>query len=164
MELNKIYKKLRSGILYLKYSLLKKDFKFQGKRYKYFIRRYNHTWGNERAIEVPLIMEAVLGFKGKKILEFGNVLSHYFSFKHDVLDKYEKGKGVINEDVCSFNSDKKYDLIVSISTLEHVGWNTGEKKDKKKIKKAIENLKKLLSPKGKIISSVPLGYNPSLDD
>jgi hypothetical protein len=38
-----------------------------------------------------------------------------------VLDKYEQAPGVINEDVVSFSPPQKYDLIVSVSTLEHVG-------------------------------------------
>ena len=42
---------------------------------------------------------------------------------HDVLDKYEKGNNVINDDVVSFSTEVKYDLIVSVSTLEHVGWD-----------------------------------------
>jgi len=35
--------------------------------------------------------------------------------------------------------------------------------DPKKILQAIENLKGLLAPKGKIIITLPLGYNPELD-
>ena len=29
----------------------------------------------------------------KKILEVGNVLSHYFRINHDVVDKYENRQG-----------------------------------------------------------------------
>jgi cyclopropane fatty-acyl-phospholipid synthase-like methyltransferase len=51
---------------------------------------------------------------------------------------------VINEDVVNFKSKKKYDLIVSISTLEHVGWD----EKPMKIPRAIENLKTLITPQG----------------
>jgi hypothetical protein len=62
-------------------------------------------------------------YKERNILEIGNVLSHYFPVNHDIVDKYEKADGVINQDVVHFYSPKKYDLIVSVSTLEHVGWD-----------------------------------------
>lgn len=95
-------------------------------------------------------------------MEVGNVLSHYGPVKYDVLDKYEKADGVINEDICTFPSEKKYDLIVSISTLEHVGWDE-EPKDERKCLQAFANLQRLLSPGGKIVVTLPLGYNPALD-
>jgi SAM-dependent methyltransferase len=78
------------------------------------------------------------------------------------LDKYEKAPGVINEDVVDFNSDKKYDLIVSISTLEHVGWDESPR-DPLKILKAVGNLKNLLAPGGRIYGTIPIGYNRVLD-
>lgn len=50
-----------------------------------------------------------------------------------------------------FYSIKKYDfLIISISTLEYVGWNE-DPRDPGKVIRAIENLLELLSPSGKII-------------
>jgi hypothetical protein len=51
---------------------------------------------------------------------------------------------------------------VSISTLEHVGWDEMTR-EPMKILKAIENLKNLTNPKGKIVVTLPLGYNPELD-
>ncbi|HOV33266.1 MAG TPA: methyltransferase domain-containing protein [Candidatus Hydrogenedens sp.] len=92
----------------------------------------------------------------------GNVLSHYFHIEHDVVDKYEKAEGVINEDVVNFRSSKKYDLIVSIYTLEHVGWDENPR-EPEKIFKAIENLETLLSPGGKIVITLPIGWNQELD-
>ena len=98
----------------------------------------------------------------QKILEVGNVLSHYFSVNHDILDKYEKAYGVINQDVINFQPAKKYDLIVSISTLEHVGWDESPR-EPMKILQAIENLKNLLAPGGKMVITLPLGYNSEMD-
>ena len=43
---------------------------------------------------------------------------------------------MINQDVVDFKTNEKYDLIVSISTLEHVGWDE-EPRDDKKISKAL---------------------------
>jgi len=95
---------------------------------------------NERAVEIPIIWHIVRENKGKRILEAGNVLSHYFRVDHDIVDKYERAEDVINEDVVNFQPSKKYDLIVSISTLGHVGWDENPK-EPSKILKAIEHLK-----------------------
>lgn len=102
------------------------------------------------------------------ILEVGNVLSHYFLFNHDIVDKYEKAEGVVNEDVTKITFSKKYDLIISISTLEHVGWDEDPKKqimlnENQKIRQAIDKLRTLLNPGGRIVVTVPVGYNPNLD-
>ena len=137
-------------------------FYFQGQTYHYFFHWYNRTWKNERAVEVPIILKKVQSYRGKRILEVGNVLSHYVSFQHDILDKYEKVDGVINEDVVDFSPQKKYDLIVSISTLEHVGWDD-RPREPAKILRALDNLKSLLADGGEIIVTLPLGYNTEMD-
>jgi 2-polyprenyl-3-methyl-5-hydroxy-6-metoxy-1,4-benzoquinol methylase len=108
-------------------------------------------------------MEIIKKNHGKKILEIGNVLSHYYNFEHVIVDKYEIANGVINQDVVDFKSTEKYDLIVSISTLEHVGWDETPRDDMKIIR-AIENLKSLVKPNGgMIVVTFPLGYNFALD-
>lgn len=152
--------------LFCKYYFLKTlstTFTFKNKQYKYFNHVYNHTWKNERRVEIPIIWDIIKDKNSLNILEVGNVLSHYFTINHDILDKYEKGRYVINEDVVTYKSKKKYDYIISISTLEHVGWDEA-KKDKIKVIQAIKNLKYMLTPKGKIIFTIPLGYNPYMDD
>lgn len=139
-----------------------RTFKFQGRHYGYFCHRYNNTWRNERAVEVPIIWQMVEGNGEGRVLEVGNVLSHYFAVSHDVLDKYEANKGVINQDVADFEASKKYDLIVSISTLEHVGWDEFPQSPRK-VLRAIDNLRSILTPGGRIVVTIPLGYNPVLD-
>jgi len=89
-------------------------------------------------------------------------MNNYFEFEHDVVDKYDSGKGIINEDIVDFNPNKKYDVIVSISTLEHVGWDELPKKESK-VMKAIEHLKELLKNDGVMIITMPLGYNHYFD-
>lgn len=139
-----------------------RTFIFQEKSYNYFYHKYNITFRNERMVEIPIVWEMMSGYRGKEILEVGDVLSHYFSVNHEILDKYDKSDGLINTDVCDFQPLKKYDLIVSISTLEHVGWDEVPR-EPTKILRAIENLKSLLSSNGKIIVTLPLGYNPVMD-
>ena len=138
-------------------------FKFQRKYYDYIYHPYQFTWLNERCVEIPIIWELVRKNRGGRILEVGNVLSHYFLVNHDILDKYEKAKGVINRDVIDFNPSKKYDLIVSTSTLEHVGWNEPQR-NPRKVLLAFNNLRKILKKGGIIFVTLPLGYNPHLDD
>ena len=148
--------------LYLYKILGPKTFVFQGRTYSYFYNTYNGTWKNERVIEVPIIWQIVKHCVGKKILEVGNVLSHYFPVDHDILDKYEKANDVINQDVVDFSPPKKYDLIISISTLEHVGWDETPK-EPYRVLRAIDNLKNLLTSNGRIVVTIPVGYNAELD-
>ena len=140
-----------------------RTFTFQGNKYRYFYHNYSITWDNERSVEIPIIWKIIKKYESKKILEIGNVLSHFFHINHDIVDKYEKGKGVINQDVIDYRPNKKYELIISISTLEHVGWDEIPR-DPLKILKAIENLKNLLKPRGKIVITLPVGHSSILDN
>lgn len=150
-------------VLYYTYFKKNKNFfVFQNKKYNYFFHLYNCTCLNERAIEIPIIWQVVKECQGKRILEVGNVLSHYFRCWHDVVDKYERGEAVINQDIVDFRAKEKYDLIVSISTLEHVGLDE-DNKDPEKVVRTLQNLKENLKPGGKIIVTMSLGYNPGLD-
>lgn len=149
-------------VFYYRFLNSGKKFKFCGKDYYYFYSRYSATWIGERVVEIPIIWSFVKKYSGKRILEIGSVLSHYFPINHDMVDKYEKGKRVINGDVVDFYSSEAYDLIISISTLEHVGWDE-HPREPLKILKAIKNLKNLLALKGILVITLPLGYNPYLD-
>lgn len=144
--------------------LSKRTFEFRGKRFACFYHRYNMTWAGERAVEVPIARSYLEHYQGKSILEVGNVLSHYFPISHEVLDKFEKGTGVINEDIIDFKPGKQYSLIVSISTFEHIGFDDeADEPSDEKITRAIAACRKLLKPDGRLVLTVPLGYNPDLD-
>jgi SAM-dependent methyltransferase len=159
----RISTKLTSPFYFWYYKTFKQElFKFNGEIYNYFYHTYHTTWKNERSIEIPIIQRYIDSNKYKNVLEVGNVLSHYFPVSYDIVDKYEEGEHVINTDVVDFNPKKRYNLIISISTIEHIGYD--EKiKDPMKIRKALAHLKTLLAPNGKIIISVPLDYNPEMD-
>ena len=137
-------------------------FQFNGQTYHYFCHHYNATWCNERTVEVPIAWKFVRENAGKEILELGNVLSHYFKIAHMVVDKYEKAAGVINKDIMSLSTVKKYDAIVSVSTLEHIGYDETPK-DPNKIVKSVKKLHQLLKPGGKLFITFSVGYNPHLD-
>ena len=137
-------------------------FIFKDRKYKCFYHWYNTTWRGEREIELSIFLDILKKNTGS-LLEFGNVLQNYINIKHDIVDRYEKANNVINEDIITFNPNKKYNTILSISTLEHVGWDETPR-DPQKIHEAFNSLKKLLDINGSIIFSVPLGFNSYLDD
>ena len=153
---------LRQWFRYRQFFGVSKTFSYQGKIYRYFEHPYHSTWINERGVEIPIIQGMVQIHHDKRILEVGNVLSHYFPVTHDVIDKYEKGDRIINQDIIDFHPAQQYDLIISISTLEHIGWDETPR-DPTKILRTIDNLKSLLAPGGKIVATIPMGYNPELD-
>lgn len=159
---NKVIKLIIDLAALVFYKIFRRDkyFIFQEEKYKYFYHFYNQTVAGERIVEIPIVRKLVEAYSGKNILEVGNVLGHYFSINHDVIDKYEKAPGVINEDVASFKFKKKYDLIISVSTMEHVGFSYGEKKEPGKFLKATENLKRHLDRNGKLFVTLPFFYNP----
>ena len=138
------------------------------KGYDLFYHKYNLTWTKERGVEIPYTIQAIESCEGN-VLEVGNVMSHYFKPRWTIVDKYETAKDVINEDIDTFKPKIKYDLIISISTFEHIGWDEdGEPdpmKSKDKIMSCFNNLKhNCLNKKGKIIISIPIGWNPGIDN
>ena len=91
------------------------------------------------------------------------MLRHYHPFTHDVIDKYEASPGVINADVVDFRPERRYDLIVSVSTLEHVGFDE-RPPEPEKILRALAHLREhCLAPGGELVFSYPAGYNATLD-
>ena len=137
-------------------------FTLDGHTYRYFYHPYNFTWRNERCVEVAVVLDMIKARRGSHVLELGNVLPFYSSYPHTVLDKYEQGPGVINQDVVEYKPDKKFDLIVSISTMEHVGFDE-EVKQPEKILQAFDLLKDMLNIGGELMFTFPLGYNNFLD-
>lgn len=139
-------------------------FTFNGEEYVYMATRYNTTWLNERAVEIPiakkLVDDAVA--HGLRVLEVGNVLQHYGDYKHTVVDKYEQAEGVLNTDIVEYSPDEKFDLIVSISTIEHVGWDETPR-EPGKVLRALEHLRSLMAPGGRMLITFPPGYNSFLD-
>jgi len=135
-------------------------FRYNHKIYKCCrsIRRCSYT--TERMVEIPIIINELQ--KDMKILEVGNVLHGHCNFKRDIVDKYEIAKGVINCDIIDYRPVEKYDVVVSISTLEHVGFDEVDKDPDKAIL-AIKMIRSFLKPNGKVFVTVPLGYNKSLD-
>ena len=128
---------------------------------------YNYTWLNERAVEVPLARAQLAaarraGTDPARILEVGNVLSHYWAVAHTVVDKYERAPGVHNVDVADLDLTGPFDLVLAVSTLEHVGLDE-EVQDPGKPARAVARLASVLAPGGRLWCTVPVGYNDALD-
>lgn len=136
-------------------------FGYWGEPYEYETGAYNDARLNERAVEIP-IARAFVDARAGVGLELGNVLAHYAVPRvRFVVDRYEQGD-VSNIDV--FDLDMKYDWIVAISTVEHVRWDEpGLDREWDGSVRAIEHLYGLLRPGGRMLITVPMGWNPYLD-
>ena len=140
-------------------------FAFDGATYRHARHRYNRTWNNERAVEIPIALAALAALDAAgaaPVLEVGNVLSHYRPGRHTIVDKYEVAPGVVNADVCDFRPAERFALILCISTIEHVGFDE-EPRDAGKAARALGHLRTLLAPGGRMLVTVPVDYNPGLD-
>lgn len=154
---------------FIKLSRKNNEFIFKNGKYKYFIHK--NSWNSERVIEIPIVLKYI--DDDKRILEVGNVLSQFVDTKWDIVDKFEKGNNIINIDIIDYKPKEKYDTIITISTLEHIGFNedvgggeklTNEYNDNNRVIEAIKNLKNMLNPDGRIISTIPIGYNKYIDN
>jgi len=144
--------------------LARKTFRLGDLEFPYFVHPYNHTWANERAVEISVVRSFLKASEPAPTLEIGNVLSHYFDMGQTVVDLNEKCnyRPVINSDLIEFNPAGRFTRIVSISTFEHIGWDE-KPRDEEKIRMAFPKLKSLLVPGGQAIITVPVGYNLCLD-
>ncbi|HET9101948.1 MAG TPA: hypothetical protein VFN55_01240 [Solirubrobacteraceae bacterium] len=137
-------------------------FRFRGRDHSYLYHPYKQPWMTERAVEVPVVQRIVAEHPGARILEVGHVLGHYGPVGHVVVDKYEQAPGVRNLDVFDLAPLGEFDLIVAISTLEHVGWDESPRVPGR-AGQALTALAARLAPGGRLVVTVPVGYNPSFD-
>ena len=151
----------------------KKTFLFKGNNLYYNRIQYNNP--TERAVEVSIGFNFLADVKkSDRVLEVGNVLSYYENLLSErvgvinrkILDKFEIDIGVDNEDLMNLPSEEKYDAIVSVSTVEHIGQGVdpsgayGESTDGRDLEaslKAIAKIYDLLAVEGKALITVPFG-------
>ena len=150
-----------------------RTFVFQGKNLSYNRIQYNNP--SERSVEVSIGFEFLAHVKNSaRVIEVGNVLSYYENSLSErvgvsnrrIIDKFEIDIGIDNEDLMSLPSAEKYDSIVSISTVEHIGQGVdpsgayGELTnglDREAPLKAIAKIYDLLAVDGKALITVPFG-------
>jgi len=155
-----------------------KTFSYRGKNLYYNRIKYNNP--TERGIEVSIAFDFLLDApKSAKILEVGNVLSLYENVLSDyvgirsrqIIDKFEEDLGVDQVDLMDLPSADKYDVILSISTVEHIGQGIepsgayGESittRDLEAPLKAICKIYNLLALNGKALITVPFGATMSV--
>lgn len=143
-------------------------FTYHGQQLDGFCHLYNLTWLNERTVELAVAHQFIAGQDDQRAgLEVGNVLGHYAPREHMVVDRYEPAawyqigrQWVENCDV--FDVAGCWPWIVSISTVEHVGFDTPPFADGASAR-AIDHLRRQLAPGGTALITFPLGYNPALD-
>jgi hypothetical protein len=144
-------------------ALAERRFVLDGESHAYHVASGTRTWDNERAVELPVMWSELRRHGGGEgVLEVGNVLGHYFETSHPVLDKYEREEHVTwNEDVVAFRPPFAPELVLSISTLEHVG-HSESPPDSTKFRRSIDAIVGWLAPGGRLVFTVPLGYNPAV--
>lgn len=137
-------------------------FQVFGRPVPYVRHHFNRAWRNERSVELALAYDFLGGTPRGRTLEVGNVLSRHGPVDHEILDKYEVGPGIVNEDIVDYAPAGTYRRILSISTLEHVGWDE-RPREPAKVLRAVESLRRLLGPGGSMLVTAALGQNPHLD-
>lgn len=154
---------------------------YHGTELDRFDHMYNHTWATERGVELAAYQDwwdralddrfDALQDTVDGVLEVGNVLNHYpvLSFPHTVVDRYETdlsfdhGFPVQNRDV--FDILGTFDLIIAISTLEHVRYDEPDiDREPAGSFQALLHLLHQLAPGGRMFVTVPTGHNPDLDE
>jgi multidrug resistance efflux pump len=150
-----------------------RSFFFKGKELGYNRIRYNNP--TERCVEIPIAFEFLANLDKKdRILEVGNVLAYYENtlsehmgiLRRKIVDKFENELGVDNEDLMNLRSAEKFDAVVCISTVEHIGQEEEpsgtygehiENRDLETPLKAIAKIYDLLDVDGKALITVPFG-------
>jgi SAM-dependent methyltransferase len=146
---------------------MSETFTYHGVELPYFWHLYNLTMMNERAVEIAIahhwLDNPVGRDDGGHGLEVGNVLGHYAHRFHTVIDRdepaewYQRDQWVINADILDLqwpDGPKTFPWVLSISTVEHTEDPV----------KAIEVLKDLVAPGGKLLVTFPMGVRGELDD
>ena len=92
--------------------------------------------------------------------------------RRTVVDKYEIGYDVINQDISEYVPVSTFDFVFSISTFEHMDSDLGRNSNyvagtSKLVTVAADNIKHvsdvLLKKGGKFVITAPLGYTPEWD-
>jgi hypothetical protein len=116
-------------------------------------------WRTERAVELPLAEGTIRQYDPATVLEVGNVLGNVGIHGQTVVDKYEVAPGVINVDIIDYDPGRTFELVVSVSTLEHVGWDETPR-DSSRAVAALEAMSRLGRD---LFVTIPVGYQRPLE-
>lgn len=126
----------------------------------YEFRRW--AWRTERCVEIALGRRAAAAHQAADVLEVGNVMPLAGVAGHTVVDKYEVGAGVLNEDIVDFAPGRQYRLVLSLSTLEHVGWDEVPQ-EPTKAALALKRISGLVTDDGALLVTIPVGWHRDLE-
>lgn len=126
------------------------------------IDRSGWAWRTERGLEIGLGKHFASKHRAADILEVGNVLPLSGASGHTVVDKYEAGDGVINEDILDYAPGRTFELVLSISTVEHIGWDEMPQ-ELDKSAKALIAMRALVAPGGALLVTIPVGVRRQLE-
>jgi hypothetical protein len=116
-------------------------------------------WRTERCVELALGEHVLTGRDPQDVLEIGNVLRFAGLGSHAVIDKYERGPGVLNVDIVDYDPGRRFGLAVSISTLEHVGYD----EDPRDLEKASRALGRVSELADDLLVTMPVGYHQTFE-
>lgn len=141
------------------------SFWYKGRVYPYFVDPYQNTRINERSVEVSIALSHYN--KAVRPLEVGAVLPHYLpdwpEKYHEVIDLYEDYPAVKNADVLTYDPIGQHDMVICISTLDHLN-NADE------VIAAVNRMKAWVNRGGLVFATVPalqppeIGGGPWLDE
>ena len=123
----------------------------------YGLKRWD--WRTERGLELALAERAASRHAASETLEVGNVLAFAGIKGHTIVDKYEAGSGVLNVDIMEYQSERRFSLVISISTIEHIGWDE-EPREPQKAAAALEVMARLGDS---LLITMPVGYHRELE-
>jgi len=121
---------------------------------------------SERAIEIPLAIDFLSNYAQQDpITELGCVLPYYILKRgsHNVYDLTDKHPQCTRCDLRTLNDNDLKGVVVSISTLEHLGL-AEYGIEKGSTDEGVALLKRILADARKYFITVPIGYNKTLDD
>lgn len=139
---------------------------------------YNSAHLNERAIEVPIGKWFLDRYPN--LIELGAVLPYYYECIHSVYDLNDEYKHSLKIDFSHLDLDFTGKDVLSISTIEHVGFNDYSKApflgspemplsmkyryDKCRWGEGFKCIEKIMAEAANFLITIPLGFNPTIDE
>jgi hypothetical protein len=123
----------------------------------YGFRRWD--WRTERGLELALAKRFWAQRERTDVLEVGNVVQGIGLTGHTIVDKYERGPGVLNVDIMDYEPTREFAGVLCISTLEHIGWDELPQDPDK----AGQALRRIATMGRDLLITIPVGCHRQLE-